>query len=55
MNIVFKDIKSATLPKNPKFAISMEQRAIASYVDQAWEMVKVTAPELVAEDDNEAL
>ena len=44
--ITFKNVSDLKIPKNTRYAISMEQRALAEYAEKAWDRVKVTAPEI---------
>lgn len=52
--VTFKNVADIKIPKNPRYAVSMEQRALNDYVEKAWDRIKVTAPE-IEESDNEAL
>jgi hypothetical protein len=52
--ITFKNVSDVKIPKNPRYAISMEQRALNEYVEKAWDRIKVTAPE-IEETEDEAL
>lgn len=54
MDVTFKNVSDVKLPKNPRYAISMEQRTLADYAEKAWDRVKITAPE-VEEADGESL
>ena len=44
MNLTFKDVATAVLPRNPKYAITDEQRLLDSYVKSAWERIKPEEP-----------
>ena len=52
--VTFKNVADIKIPKNPKFAISMETRALNDYVEKAWDRIKITAPE-IEETNDEAL
>lgn len=53
MHVTFKDVATAKLPRNPRYAISEEQRLLDGYVKSAWERIKPEEPE-VLEADGEA-
>lgn len=53
-NVVFKNVSDIKIPKNPRYAITMEQRVLNDYIEKAWDRVKVTAPE-IEESEDEAL
>jgi hypothetical protein len=52
--VTFKNVSNVKIPKNPRYAISMEQRALNEYAEKAWDRIKVTAPE-IEESEDEAL
>lgn len=54
MHVTFKDVASIRIPRNPKFAVSMEQRTLNDYIEKAWDRIKITAPE-IEEGNDEAL
>jgi len=50
-HIIIKNVADIRIPKNPRYAISMEQRILNDFVEKAWDRIKVTAPEIEESDD----
>lgn len=39
-HIIFKDVSSVNVPKNPRFTVSMDIKILAEFVDKSWERVR---------------
>jgi hypothetical protein len=51
--VIFKDVATKVLPRNPKYAVSMQDKALASYIDAAWKKVNASAGIIVVEEEAE--
>lgn len=45
-DVTFKNVADLKLPRNPRFAISNDQRLLAEYAEKAWDAVKIAVPEI---------
>jgi hypothetical protein len=52
-DVIFKDSAKLRLPRNPRFAITDDQRSFAKEIDAIWQVVNTKAPVEFAEDEQE--
>lgn len=53
-DVIFKDSSKLRLPKNPKFAISEDQRAFSKELDEIWKLVNEKATTDFSEEEEMA-